>query len=195
MDKVMNDPEKKIWLFKFNNTVYSAGDIEKILRLVLELNSGKEQLEKYLKNTKTQKAYRKMAWQNISTQLIMFLEAKKKKYDETADGKFFMEAIARSSFSKIYALKMVENKIKDPTDKEVNAAYAKLKQKNPQTPAMNAEVKEYIRSQLKQQSAQLEMMRIAERLKGRHVIISNDKFFQSAEERENQPAATTRPSN
>ncbi len=186
MDKILNDPDKKLWLLKFNDTIYSAGDIEKMLRLLVELNSGKEQLEKYLKNKKTQNSFRKLVWQNISSQLLIYIDAKKKKLEQTEDGKFFMEAIARSSFAKIYAMKMVENKISEPTDAEITSAYKKLKQKNSQVPAMNAEVKEYIKNQLKQQKAQLEMMRIAERLKDRHVIIMNTKFFQTAEERETQ---------
>ncbi len=190
LNKIMSDAKNKFWLMKFNKKVISAKTVEKDVQFLVFINAGKDKLEKYMKSKKTQKSYRKLMWQQQERQWMVYLHAIKKGFDKTPDGKFFMESVMRSSLSKIYMMKKIEGKIPAPSDKEIKAMYNKLKAKSKNAPKFNAEVKNYISRQLKQRNAQKMMAKLFNRLKGRHVIIINEDYFKTAEEKDAEKSKT-----
>jgi hypothetical protein len=183
MDKVLSD-DSSLWLLKFNKRVVTVQEVEKEIRLLMLLNFGQTQLDKYLKESKSRKSYRKIFWESGHMQWLIYLDALKKKLDKTEDGKFFINKMIRTSLSKIYMMDKISSKIPDPTNEEIKKAYAKLKQARRNIPALNNEVREYISHQLKQQRGNAEMMKLFSKLQGRHIIKTNDKFFVAAELRE-----------
>ncbi len=184
LDKIMADNDKKYWLIKFNEKIISAKDVEKEIQFLIFMNSGKNKLEEYKKDIKKQKSYRKLMWPKQEMHWMVYYQALKKGFENTEDGKFFMETIKNSSLSKMYIMKKIATKVEKPTENEIKEMYNKLKQRAKNSPPLNKEAKEYITAQIKKQKAQKKMLQLFNRLKGRHVIIVNEDFFKSAEERE-----------
>ena len=190
MDKVLSD-DNKLWLLKFNKKVLTVKEVEQEFRLLMLLNFGQSQLDKYLKKRKARKSYRRIFWESASMQWLMYLNALKTKLDKSEDGKFFIDKMVRTSLSKIYIMKTIASKIPAPSDDEIKKAYSKLKQVRKNLPALNNEVKKYISNQLKQRKANAEMMRLFSKLQGRHIIKTNDKYFVAAELREGSRSSNT----
>jgi len=182
IDDIMNDNQKKYWLLKIDEIVISAQEFEKDLQMLVYFEQGDETLKKYLENEKTRKNMRKMLWEKVLHQYIIYYYAIKNKFNEAEDCNFFVDAMVKSTLAKVYVMKKLTNKIPEATESEIEEAYNKMKKERPEIPALNREVRQFIGNQIKQQKGQVEMLKLFERLKERNAIVTNESVFKLAEE-------------